>query len=101
MEGRSFLLEQRDLMQGAAGAACDTEQGRVDHRYRQACLSLQQLVEPAKERAASEERDPQAAEIRGQLGRGALQRVLHRLDDLREWSPQCALDLVGRERYTP
>ena len=57
------------------------ERGSSGEEHRQARLLAQQHVEVLEQRAAAGEHDAPVDDVAGQLGRRALERELHRLDD--------------------
>ena len=58
-------------------------------------LLAQPLVEPLQQRAAAREHDPAIHDVRRQLGRRAVQRLLDRVDDLHERLLERGADLLG------
>src|SRR5947208_8345715 len=55
------------------------------------------ILDPLKQRAASSEHDASVHDVRGELGRRTVERLLDRIDDLRDGLLERAADLLARE----
>jgi hypothetical protein len=79
LPGHAQAVEMVQRLAGADGHAGEGRLGPVDGHPG---LLGDEIVEPADQRATAGEQDPVARDVRGQLGRGLLQRVADRLQDL-------------------
>src|ERR1700684_3969369 len=60
-------------------------------------LLAQALVETLEQSSPTREHDPSVHDVRGELGWSTVERLLHRLDDLRERLLECLTDLPAGE----
>src|SRR5215204_2802704 len=90
-------VDRLELLEAAAGADRDTGERRLGQVRRHLGLVAQAVVEPLEERAAAGEHDAAVHDVRGQLRRRAVARLLDRIDDRLERLLQRHPDLLARE----
>ncbi len=90
-------MDDLELLEAPARADGDAGQRRLGEVHRHVRLVAQPLVEPVQERAAAGEDDPAVHDVRGQLGRGLVERLLDRVDDLVDRILERVPDLLGGE----
>src|SRR5215207_4522183 len=90
-------VDRLELLEAAAGADRDTGQRRLGQVRRHLGLVAQAVVQPLEERAAAGEHDPTVHDVRGKLRRGAVERLLDRVDDRLERLLERHADLFARE----
>src|SRR5207249_11095928 len=88
------VLEEREFIQDLAGPHDDGGERVVGQYDRQARLLAQQGVEVAEKRAATGQHDALVDDVRGQLGRRALEADADRLDDLVDGLEERVADLL-------
>jgi hypothetical protein len=76
------LADRRKLLQRVPGADHHAGEGRLGNLDRKSGLLAQPLVQADQERAPAGKDDAHLHDVGGQLRRGALERLLERLDDL-------------------
>src|SRR5918997_4047070 len=77
-------VDRLELLEAAAGADRHAGERRLGEVSRHLGLVAQALVEPLQQRAAAGEHDAAVHDVRRQLGRSAVERLLDRVDDLRQ-----------------
>src|SRR4051812_10200646 len=73
-------VDRLELLERAAGADRDTRQRRLGAVGRHLRLLAEALVDPLQERAAAGEHDAAVHDVRRQLGRSPVQRLLDGVD---------------------
>src|ERR1700674_588048 len=72
-------------LENAPATACHARQGVIRHDDRQAGFLGEQLVDIAQQRAAAREHDAALGDVRAQLRRSLLERLLHGTHDALPW----------------
>src|ERR1700732_995700 len=85
-------------LENAPATACHTGQGVVGHHDREPRLLGEQLVDVAQQRAAAREHDATLGDVRAQLRRSLLERLLHGTHDALQRLLQCLENLVAVQR---
>src|SRR5438128_216954 len=92
--GNGDVLEQGELIQHLAGSHDHGSERIVGEHDRQTGLFAQQRIEVAEQRTAAGEHDALVDDIRGELGRGALETDAHGFHDLVDRLEQRIADLL-------
>src|SRR5882672_9981847 len=92
------LAEDVQLLQRLAGADHHRREGILGEEHREARLLAEEGIQVLEQRAAAREHDPAVRDVARQLGRGALQRHLHRFDDGVDRLRERVADLVRAHR---
>src|SRR2546430_14324025 len=92
---RAQLVHQ---LENAPATACHAGQGVIRHHDREPRLLGEQLVDVAQQRAAAREHDATLGDVRAQLRRSLLERLLHRAYDVLQRLLQRLQNLVAIER---
>src|SRR5271166_4380313 len=82
--GAIRAVDRLELLQRPARADRHAGEGGLREVRGHLGLLAQPLVEALEQRAPAGEHDPAVHDVRGELGRGAVQRLLDRFDDLVE-----------------
>src|SRR3954452_23740584 len=90
-------VDRLELLQRPAGAHCHAGQWRLGQMRRHLGLGAQPLVQPLQQRPAARKHDATVHDVRGQLGRRAVEGLLDRVDDLGDRLLQGVADLLARE----
>src|SRR5215218_793600 len=90
-------VDRLELLERAARAHRDASQRGLRAVRGHLRLVAQPLVEALEQRAAAGEHDPAVHDVRGQLGRRAVERLLDRVDDLDERLLERGAHLLGRQ----
>src|ERR1700730_8321666 len=89
---RAQLIHQ---LENAPATACHAGQGVIRHHHRETRLLGEQLVDVAQQRAAAREHDATLGDVRAQLRRSLLERLLHGTHDaqaLEQTPPELGAD---------
>ena len=92
-------VDRLELLQRAPGADRDTRQRRLGAMGGHLRLLAQPLVDPLQQRAAAGEHDAAVHDVRRQLGRSAVERLLDGVDDLHERLLERGANLLGGEYH--
>src|SRR5882724_12361552 len=92
---RAQLIHQ---LENAPATACHAGQGVIRHHHRETRLLGEQLVDVAQQRAAAREHDAALGDVRAQLRRSLLERLLHGTHDALQRLLQRLEDLVAVQR---
>src|SRR3954468_8889962 len=79
---RRDLAQQADVAEHRAGTEDDGREGILGHEHRQTDVVAQPVIEIAQQRAAAGEHDAAIIDVGAELGRNALERLPHCLDNL-------------------
>src|SRR5467141_3475190 len=96
--GAADLAEDVQLLQRLAGADHDGREGILREEDREPGFLTEERIQVLEQRAAAREHDAAVCDVARQLGRGALQRHLHRLDDGVDRLGERVADLVRAHR---
>jgi outer membrane biosynthesis protein TonB len=83
-----------EVIERVAGAERDARQRRVDPRHGHPGVGSDELREAVDQSAAAGQQDPVAGDVAGELGRGLLERVADRSEDLGDRAPDGVADLA-------
>src|SRR3954452_2624557 len=90
-------VDRLELLERPSRANGDARQRRLGQVRGHLGLVPQPLVESLQQRAPAREHDATVHDVRGKLGRGAVEGLLDRVDDLRDGLLQGVADLLARE----
>src|SRR6185295_14983088 len=90
-------VDRLELLEAAAGAHRHTRERRLGEVRRHLRLVAEAVVQALEEGAAAGEHDPAVHDVRGELGRGPVERLLHGVDDRLERLLERHADLLARE----
>src|SRR3954447_7953578 len=87
-------VDRLELLERPPRANGDARQRRLGQVRGHLGLVPQPLVQPLQQRPAAREHDATVHDVRGKLGRGAVEGLLDRVDDLRDGLLQSGADLL-------
>src|SRR3954471_4364354 len=99
MVGAVGLMDGLELLEAAAAADRDAGQRRLGAVGGHLGLLAQALVEALQQAAAAGEHDPAVHDVRRELGRRAVERLLDRVDDLHQRLLERGTHLLGSEDH--
>src|ERR1700754_4676236 len=79
--GAVGFMDGLELLEASTASDRDAGERRLRAMGRHLCLISQTLVEPLEQAAAAGEHDAAVHDVRGELRRRAVQRLLDRVDD--------------------
>ena len=88
-----------ELLERLARALGDAGERRVGDVGRHLRLLVQALLEAVQQRAAARQQDAGGEDVGGELGRRAVERVAHRVDDRLDRLGERLARLLGRHRH--